>query len=255
MKSKCFLTGYGECSAKISREHYISKTVLNAMSDGERGVKVGGLPWQPPMRFETFGINSLQVKSLCTSHNNRLAYLDSAGGKLFRTLNDVDKNPKNVPALTQVNGHLTERWFLKILSGLAVAAGFGNGSVPERWKNLLTGGEWTDGWGIYILPPVNPEDVFVFANEFYIETHINPDNKAILAATFRVAGVPFLLVLGRPDNPALFGVHRPRGLIFRLPDGERRLEFLWESPTNRAIIYTKIPGNYERPPQWERWND
>ena len=55
----CFLKGYGTCTAKISKEHYISKTILKALSSNG-SFQIGGLPWQPDQTLD----RSLLTRSL-----------------------------------------------------------------------------------------------------------------------------------------------------------------------------------------------
>lgn len=247
----CFLQDWGNCSGKMSREHYISKTVLEAISSSG-AVQIGGLPWQSHQTMQSIGIQSLVSNILCETHNSGLSQLDSVAGMLFRTLDAADKNPAGLSAVTRVDGPLVERWFIKILCGLAGAAGFNNGVVPDQWKSILSGNPWPDGWGLYVPATSGPH---VLATEFFIEIHVHPDTRSVLATTFRVAGVSFHVLLVRPDNPEALGTYRPRGMIFRDQQNERRIEFVWPFQTEQAVIYTKLRISKERPPQWDGWKE
>jgi len=247
----CFLHGYGACSEKLSKEHYISKTVLEAI--GSNGsTQIGGLPWQPDQTLLKIGIQSLVSRILCETHNSGLSSLDSVAGTLFRALNAADKSPETLPSATQIDGPLLERWFIKVLCGLSAAAGFNNGLVPDQWKPLLLGAQWPQHWGLYL--PALPEPQ-VLAKELLIETVMHPETKAVLAATFSLAGVKFKIVLGRPDNPTAWGLHRPRGLIFRHETGEKGIEFVWPHKAEQAVIYTKVGTTSKRPRQWDGWKE
>ena len=249
--SKCFLHGHGICGGKISGEHYISKTVLEAIhSDGT--AQIGGLPWQPQQTLQRIGIRSLVSNVLCETHNSQLSSLDSAAGKFFRAVDAADKRPATLPSLTTADGMLIERWFLKVMCGLAAGVGFNNGVVPALWKQLLCGEPWPDGWGLYVP---TPSESLVLATEFYLETLVNPNTKEVKAAKFRVAGAHFCLLLGCPDNPGAWGTRRPRGLIFRNEQTEKRIEFEWPFATDQAVIYTKVGTSTERAPQWEGWKE
>lgn len=219
---------------------------------GSATVQVGGLRWQPAQTLQSIGIQSLVSKILCESHNAELSPLDAVAGTLFRALNAADKAPTTLPAVTQIEGPLIERWFLKVLCGLIVASEFGDGIVPDRWKALLLGAEWPDHWGLYL--PV-PSSAAVLAKELDIKTHANPATSEILAASFSVAGVSLRTVLGRPDSPLAWGLHRPRGLIFNNEAGEKRVEFLWPHVREQAVTYTKVGSTKERPPQWAGWKE
>jgi hypothetical protein len=247
----CFLHGHGPCGGKISREHYISETVLRAV--GSNGsVQIGGLPWQPKDTLQCLGIGSLVANVLCEKHNSGLSGLDDAAGEFFRTLNSADKQPDTLPPITTLSGALIERWFLKTMCGLASGPGLNNGVVPEQWKLLLLGEEWPEGWGMYAPMPAGGQ---VLANEFAIESLVNPETREIKACRFRVAGVHFNLVLGRPNIPSAWGVHRPGHLIFRRGTEENGITLTWPIPREQGVTYTKVGTTKERPPQWASWKE
>lgn len=247
----CFLKGHGSCSAKISKEHYISRTLLEALSNNG-GIPIGGLPWQPDQTLQKIGIESLVSKILCQTHNSSLSPLDAVGGKLFQVIDSADKSPTTLPTVTQLDGLLIERWFVKVLCGLAAAAGWNNGIVPEQWKLLLLGEEWPEHCGLYV--PI-PSEQQVFAKDLFITTMVDQKTKQVLAAIFRIAGVSFHILLGRPENPSIWGTHRPRDIIFQNEVGEKCIEFVWPHLTERAVIYTKVRATKERPSQWDGWKE
>lgn len=204
----CFLNGHGTCGGKTSREHYISETVLRAIDGGDGYIQIGGFPWQPKQVLQTFGIQSLVSRVLCEAHNSRLSSLDSEAGTLFRAIDAADKRPSTSPALTTVDGSLIQRWFLKVVCGLVAGVGFSTGAAPDEWCSILCGEPWPAGWGLYVLTVPGPK---VLARELAIETIVNHESMSIMAVKFRVAGVHFSLLLGRPDNPPAWGIYRPRG--------------------------------------------
>jgi hypothetical protein len=250
MKS-CFLKGYGLCSESISREHYVSETVLATLGS-DRKVRVGGLPWQPADTLKTVGVSSLQSKILYAKHNSELTKLDSTAGEFFRALTVINRDATKLPPLTQFDDPLLERWFAKVLCGITVAAGFGNGTLPDEWKKILLGNGWPEFCGLYFASPTTP---VVLAREFFVGTWVHPQTRTMFAAEFRVTGLVCRIALERPDSPERFGTFRPRGIIFRLPTCERRLEFVWPSPNNRAIVFTTDGKTTDRPPQFEGWKN
>ncbi len=247
--SGCFLNGYGQCGGKISGEHYISKTVLEAISPSGT-TQIGGLPWQQAKTMQSIGISSLVSNILCETHNSGLSKLDSEAGKFFRALDAADKRRHELPPNTLIDGPTVERWFLKVMCGLAAGPGTNAGIVPDEWKAILSGESWPDGWGVYVPVPTGHQ---VLATELSIETMIHPETRVVLAAAFRVAGVSFNLLLGRPDSPAAWGIHRPRGLIFLEGEQEVRVEFVWPTTTDQAVSYTKVGATKRTPPQWQGW--
>lgn len=249
MKS-CFLEGCGRCEGGLSREHYISKTILEKMAGG-KNILVGGFPWQDEKTLRSVGINSLVTNSLCRRHNAALANLDAEAGRLFSVFDGADKNPASVPSLTQITGKLIERWLIKVLCGMVGSAGFNNGVVPEVWKKLLLGGSWPSKWGMYFDPSPNK---VTFSKEFELQNLIDV-NGDIKGSYIRVAGVPLTLMLCRPDFPSNFGIHRPRGMAFEAPDGiVKKVEFKWKRINDHAIYFRRTgtsPADRNRHEGWE----
>ncbi len=247
---KCLLHGYGACRGKLSREHFLSENVLLQLSRG-RSATIGGLPWQPPSTLQDIGIGALQSRILCEGHNNGLTELDQVAGNFFRTLDAIDKHPESVASNVQFHGPIVERWFLKVVCGLVAGQGLAGGGVPEEWKMCLTGQSWPDGWGLYSYDPGSPQ---IFSKSTHIEFITHAKTGRVLATHFFYAGASFFLLIGKPDHSGSFGIHRPRGLIFKLPDMVRHIEFIWPFHTEQAMIYTKIGTTSEEPQYVQNWN-
>ena len=246
---KCLLHGFGPCAGKMSREHYISRTALEAIGQAGKS-QIGGLAWQPEETMQVIGNGSLVAKILCEAHNSTLSSLDTVGGALIRAVDAADKQPESLPALTTIDGLLFERWLLKVICGLTAGGGFKTREIPEHWKRILMGEPWPDGWGLYVP---SPEGQHVLAKEFAVETRVHPTTNEVKAAFFRVAGVHFTLLVGRPDDPRPWGFQRPRGLIFRDGTTEKRIEFAWPIESTEAVIYTKVGTTSAPVPQWSGW--
>jgi hypothetical protein len=119
---KCYLRPTHDCSTKISREHFISHTVLEAMG-GE--IEFGGLPWLPPETHLTIGPTSAISKVLCQRHNSTLSPLDAAAGRFFRALQNACRDINPIFGATDpldvwhlVSGEAVELWCLKTLFGV-----------------------------------------------------------------------------------------------------------------------------------------
>jgi hypothetical protein len=118
--SKCYLGETKNCSKVISREHYISKSVLEQFN----GLWIEGLPWQ---RERTHYLPSvLKAKILCTRHNSVFSPLDSCARLAFQAFREATaysalKSLRRSTRYFLVNGHGLELWALKTLLGLANA--------------------------------------------------------------------------------------------------------------------------------------
>lgn len=240
----------GGCSSKMSREHYVSQAVLEAIAPN-RDITIGGLAWQKPNTLQGIGIGSLQSKVLCTAHNSALSPLDAIAGNLVDAVTAADKDPARLPEEVELDGPSLERWFLKSLISTSEAGALRCAPFAEMHKTLLTGGAWPDGWGLYVRPPAEQT---IFSQDFFLETSINPATGAVLAAKFIVAGVEFWLLLGKPDQPDTWGFFRPRGLIFENGTLTRKVAFAWpDTYTDRALIFTKVGVTSECAPHTIGW--
>lgn len=249
--SGCFLQGFGACRGGLSREHYISESVLRA-TGANPAAKIGGLAWQPADTIQSIGIGSLQSKILCEGHNSNLSPIDAVAANLFKTLHAIDKDRPSVPSLSTFDGPGFERWLLKVLFGISASGGFQIKAPPDNWKAILMGAPWPESRGMYVFPPDGSE---MFSSDLYIETKLNPATKEILAASFRFAGITFNLLFGKPDHPLAFGIHRPRGLIFQHDSEERRVEFLWPFQTEIAIAYKCVGTTTSKPSYYGGWKE
>jgi hypothetical protein len=140
MHPGCYAAQLGGCSAKISREHAISRGVLDLLSSGAN-VDIGGLQWLADNERRMVPTNALASNVLCRSHNSALSGLDAFAVHVVSTFiaigNDmVNRRRRRPTAVYLLNGQDLERWMLKCLCGLIVS-GTANVSVLEdarRWR-------------------------------------------------------------------------------------------------------------------------
>lgn len=99
----CWAAGHSPCGGGQSREHLISRGVLN-----QSEVFVQGLPWCAGGE-KRIGVSSATAKILCRDHNSALGELDVAAAHAVRGFESVDEVPHPAP----VDGLRFERWLLK----------------------------------------------------------------------------------------------------------------------------------------------
>ena len=75
----CYAVHLGDCAGGLSKEHYVSESVLEIAGTA---VQVTGFPWQPGGETAQIGTASLAAKILCKHHNEQLSPLDSVA-KVF----------------------------------------------------------------------------------------------------------------------------------------------------------------------------
>jgi hypothetical protein len=209
---KCFASDMADCSTKISREHFISHSLIREIEKtyvpGER-MQVGGFPWQTPGQLQEVSPSSLASKVLCERHNSALSPLDSVGGSFFRAFHQIHyefhSNP--TPRLYYLfNGHDVERWLLKTLCGV-IASGSTN-NVPRRNRPpkdylacLFQGERLPSSWGLYLLTQGGKQEatggvkfaticdgrtvhgllVDILAFRFILAIHAIPEKSGLLA--------------------------------------------------------------------------
>ena len=234
----CYAASLGDCSPSISREHYISAGLLHRLRKDPGGmIRVSGLAWAKDEK--RVSVNSLASKILCERHNNALSPLDSIGVRIFDTIARI----KSDFALRQdhdqaflFNGHDVERWLLKTLCGIAMSGGLLDANRERSdWKPDLPLLEML--FGLRSLPAncglrcgaFEPGDHDERNIEF--TPHISSDKKKLLATSFRMFPIRFILVLEYPFEgmdiilPEL--QHHPELVVFRAGDGKKVIMFRW----------------------------
>jgi hypothetical protein len=122
--SECWASELGDCSAKMSREHLVSRSVFIAPK-----VRVQGLPWckdQP----KDIGLDSAVSKFLCSKHNSLLSPLDTEAGRFGESIRGhlaLAAERSQLPSQRfkvvrfDVRAKLLERWLLKTLINLCLS--------------------------------------------------------------------------------------------------------------------------------------
>lgn len=121
---RCYLSFTRDCGEKISKEHYVSESILSQFGDE---VLVSGFPWEPSGYSKVRGVGTLTSPVLCERHNNALAPLDTYAGLAFKAISSAvgHATKDSISERTHVfvaSGDALERWAIKTLLGL-IASG------------------------------------------------------------------------------------------------------------------------------------
>lgn len=254
---RCFASADKNCSDTISREHFISKTLLRQLEfDGT--AKIAGLRWQKPQSFNIVPLKGLAANVLCDRHNAALSPLDKAAGEFSQAIGDFDRalhrNADTAPAFERrrLDGEDLERWMLKCLIGMTVSGNIGGVLKPECIELLYDRSVWPEGWGLYWLNHGSPQKHH--SQSIAIETATNPETGVIMLVRYLIRGMPLGLCLGKPDQPDVFGVLRPAGLHFRSRLRQRHLVLDWQRNPSATPISLDRVGTYDGPPpDWKDW--
>jgi hypothetical protein len=248
------------CSENISKEHYISRSVLASM-DKAGTQKISGMPWKPREAFHIVPTDSLVANVLCERHNVALSPLDAEAGRLIRMIGSYDREFHEKLYRTEIAvfcGEELEQWMLKTVCGMVAARAVARGGVrsgatiPDTWVSILAGEQdWPRLWGMYVAVPTG---VTYHYSSFGFKPFTHPDTRQVLAAELTINGFVFYVVLGRPDTPSAWGRYRPRTLIFERDGVEKFIELSWSDPRPQQYIKFSRGASYSGPPpDWPDW--
>lgn len=112
---KCLFRHRLNCSPKISREHYISQSVLRLLnSSGIKTLKVQGIAGHAD--FKSIAIKNITAKILCKTHNEMFSKLDREIARFARAIQSHFEMGDDQEYL--FNGHDIERWLFKVSIGM-----------------------------------------------------------------------------------------------------------------------------------------
>lgn len=255
--AKCYARADRNCSQKISKEHFISETLLRQIQLNNTA-RVAGLKWQQKESFNIIPLSGLASSILCERHNNALSPLDACMGLFSEAVRDYDaallsNTSAQASEQRSFSGDDIERWMVKCLLGLTASKNLSTTSLKPECIDLLFGNtDWPEGWGLYFSAPTGVP--IYHSSSFLIETHIDPVRQLILAARILIRGLPFLLCLGKPDIPESMGMFRPEAIVFRSEMCEKGLVLSWDSgPTSPAIVLDRSGTYAGWPPNWQEW--
>jgi hypothetical protein len=80
----CYARVLNDCSSKLSREHYVSRTVLDLLGDEHRITNASWL--LPGQQSKPLATSALGSRVLCEKHNHALSRLDSQALTFFDAL-------------------------------------------------------------------------------------------------------------------------------------------------------------------------
>lgn len=250
----CYAQRLCDCRGPVNGEHVVSRSLLEAVWQGERGGRVHGLTFlrSTPDNPVVIGIKALTAKILCTGHNSDLSPFDAEITKLFNAkerllLSEINGDPVGVNAY--VSGDSIERWMLKTMCNGLFSGNFPvpfvnsfEGQLPSDecvqviWRNARFPAEH----GIYVsheFLPVNHENVFNLA--------VVGDPSGIVGVRMWVLGSLFTLVL--TDDHAPFpelatATYRPSRIVTR--HTRNAVVFSWAGDQSGTVLEV----NYSDPP-------
>jgi hypothetical protein len=122
--------------------------------------------------------------------------------------------------------------------------------IEDRFIDILFNGkEWPENFGLYLVLPDGQ-------TQHYPSIEIQPlvgDGK-VKAASFFLNNFKFNLLLGKPDNPDVWGIRRINRIIFSNGLVNKVIELDWEDQKyDKYVVFSRVGITDERPPNWEEW--
>ena len=238
---KCYAQCLEDCSPGISREHYISKSVLDLL--GPPSFEVSGFPWVPEGSSRIVSTNSLVMNKLCTRHNSALSGLDALAQRFFRfTLNHLTGQE-----VLLIRGSELERWMLKVYTGVVASGNIQRNGQPlsrelpslEFLEYLFYRKPLPEGCGLKFLlfnPEQKPLNTAAFALLYEKSTGIW---GFILSISF----MQLLFSLRPIEDPRLLpgaceGIrHHPTGISIEAGSKKKIVHFGWPEGSSVRIVF------------------
>lgn len=218
---RCYLRSTENCCQTISREHPISKGLLEHLqkSSPDNRLLVRGLHWDVEDQDRAYAPNALASAVLCKRHNENISPLDDAALHAYRTIEFADTlAAKTLGNAGFINGPALERFILKAVAGQH----FGGTASYKREKTLgkfdidmapfleaLIHDRWLPGCGLYAR---QMEEVYEFKGlqDF---PYLDLATFKIIGCTLIMRGIAMTVVFNTPrvlwenDKPLGFRPH------------------------------------------------
>jgi len=230
---KCFARSLNDCSKTISREHYISQSILR-LFNCTCGL-ASGFPWLCPGEQRQVSIESLTGKILCTRHNQALSSLDTVAANFFKFF--VTQWSASSVEVYLLRGYDLERWFLKMLCAFVVSGNvifngkrLSNWTPPIEWLSILFGSaDVIFPSGLHSVAGSYRSD----ADSFYVNPCFKSNTAQPIALMFAISGISFLFAMEEyppMKQPSQFGTtvhYRPKVLQICEEEQVREAHFGW----------------------------
>lgn len=241
---RCYAKSLGDCSQDISREHYISQSVLGAMELNAAGIvlaetAISGLHWQTGDSTHSARRAGLS-KILCSRHNNELSSVDAAAGKFFGCLHRFEVELCDNEAADEevvFDGRSIERWLLKCAVGIAAAnvtmpsvgVGRQNLEIPKLFvEALFERRPWPADLVFYTSAGLSIPGATSRNN--HAHSFVMLSKKGVLHGIVdHCNGIPLVICTVSHES----WLARPSGIEFRRGKMRKRIRLSWEMPSTQ----------------------
>ena len=253
----CYLACTGNCSDDLTREHWISETVIEEIG---RTISVGGVPWIPVGDRKDVSTNSLTARILCKRHNEAFSPIDAHAGRFMRTLkhiaNEISTTAGKPPGESNylLSGEMLESWMLKVLVGVYFSKNAADPEGPsisrfpldmQRALKALYDRNWGQRCGLYIVCVPGSQVKSALSLEVMLRCGLS--KNMVYGARIVIHGLEFFIIVDDLDGNVLIEeanvVYRPSNLTFENGHQKHRIVLTWEAAgPGRAVTLASYPS-------------
>jgi hypothetical protein len=231
----------------MSREHYVSESVLRAIDGGGKTIEVRGLPRQPNDTSQRISTAALTGRVLCERHNGALSELDTAALNFVRIAEQIHEGfNSGVDEEFIVDGDQFERWMLKVLCGFLASQNMVN-QRGQRIRDWNPPRHWLDS--LFKRCPFGTDNgLWVCGAQGRVSRHLlrfsplwGADQQTSIGLRMWLFEDEYVLVMDESvryaserllDN----AMHRPGCIVYRDPSCSKRLTFHWQQPVQSGVL-------------------
>jgi len=241
----CYANRLVDCSSKLSREHWISKSLLHHLNR-ENKLTVSGLPWIEG-EGQVFPPDAFGSNILCKRHNSALSSLDDIAVRLFEAFDEAGADGSGQRLLYIFSGHDLERWLLKILCGITSSRNLtleaeADSSIPRYWLDVLFGDtQLPDEQGLYVCKSRGHR----FEGPHGLKLQAIVGRGRLTGMGLYVCGYELILSMSGFPSRSFDGrevVYRPLELYTKGRDFEKSVVFSWNGMADLGTVSVRIDG-------------
>jgi len=242
--SQCYASELNDCDSKLSREHYITKALLEYLNI-DKELKIEGLSWTAG-KEQSIPPNALASKILCQRHNSTLSVLDENALRLFKAFDEENAKGSGIKTLYLFSGNDIERWLIKVFCGLLYSKliKYDQDISEDCLRNLINvllgGDEFKGNCGLYICRELG----HFHKGPRGFEVRLIGNHTNITGIGFFICGYEFVLSITDRDfrifDKRKF-IHRPMELYTTAENYEKAVVFCWQGKADLGTIQYRIP--------------
>lgn len=263
---KCYANVYGGCSPKISREHFISHSLIKLYSFDDPDLRIrhsgdyGVREFVSPKKFV--------ANILCERHNNGLHRADDAALEIATFLRTIALRFGNGAGEwgddeeITVSGDDFQAWLLKLILNHAVGKALSGerGTFPPEAIGVMLGlGMWPSTWGLFVSGDTSNKDLPYnpFGRAEDITTEWLSFHPLIHRKGWYGGGIVYLNGIGfgltvfnpgrefpefnSPASPLRGSIQRPGFMAWVYHGKTKRINFEWNDVwEHKTLTYTML---------------